>query len=74
MKDRVLVNFGQHSCQVKTDIFEVYTYLYILIEKTMFECHVNLFAYIIIIMTIITHHYKVELFENNVELKQKKYT
>ena len=39
----------------------------------MFECHVNLFAYIII-MTIITHHYKVELFENNVELKQKKYT
>ena len=39
----------------------------------MFECHVNLFAYIII-MTIITHHYKVELFENNVELKQNKYT
>ena len=72
MKDRVLVNFGQHSCQVKTDIFEVYTYLYILIEKTMFECHVNLFAYITI-MTIITHHYKVELFEKNVELKQKKY-
>ena len=39
----------------------------------MFQCHVNLFAYIII-MTIITHHYKAELFENNVELKQNKYT
>ena len=36
------------------------------------SANVNLFAYIII-MTIITHHYKVELFENNVELKKKKY-
>ena len=44
----------------------------LLVEKTMFECHVNLFSYITI-LTIIANHYKVELFENNVELKQKKY-
>ena len=38
----------------------------------MSSANVNLFAYSII-MTIITHITKVELFENNVELKQKKY-
>ena len=34
--------------RLKTNLFEVQTYLYLLVEKIMFKSHVNLFSYIII--------------------------
>ena len=48
------------SGQKHNYIFVVKVYLYLLVEKTMFTSHVNLFSYII---TTILYSYKVELIE-----------
>ena len=64
-----LVNLRSYYCQVKkTNLFEVQIYLYLLVEKTMFKSHVNLFSSIITTNTTIT---KWNYLKSKLEVKQR---